>query len=225
MKEFQSVLSSVALFEGMTWEEIMSLLSCLGGVRRSYADGSPVFLEGQTVRYIGVVLAGAVQVVDEDLFGRWSIVGVMEAGELFGEAFACAEIPRLPFSIWSRAKSEVLFLEYERVIHTCSDACLFHSRLVTNMVSVLAGKNLMLNRKIRYLSQRSTRGKLLSYLSEQAKAAGSPVFEIPFDRQTLADFLCVERSAMSVELSKLRQEGVLDFHRSTFRFLKPSEDE
>lgn len=224
MKEFQSVLSSVALFEGMTWEEIMSLLSCLGGVRRSYADGSPVCLEEETVRYIGVVLAGAVQVVDEDVFGRWSIVGVMEAGELFGEAFACAEISRLPFSIWSRAKSEVLFLEYERVIHTCSDACLFHSRLVTNMVSVLAGKNLMLNRKIRYLSQRSTRGKLLSYLSEQAKAAGSPVFEIPFDRQTLADFLCVERSAMSVELSKLRQEGVLDFHRSTFRFLKPPED-
>jgi CRP-like cAMP-binding protein len=225
MEKFRSVLSTVALFDGMTWEEITALLSCLGGVRRSYGEGNVICLEGETARHIGVVLEGAVQVVDEDVFGRRSIVGVMEAGELFGEAFACAEVVKAPLSTWSKTNSEILFLEYRRVIHTCSDACSFHSRLVVNMVSVLAKKNVLLNQKIRYLSRRSTRGKLLAYLSECAKNAGDPVFQIPFDRQALADYLCVERSAMSAELSKLRQEGVLDFHRSTFRFLRAPEDE
>ena len=223
MKKFRSVLETVPLFEGMTWEEIASLLSCLGGIHRSYPAKSAVCLEGEKA-HIGIVLSGAVQVIDEDLFGRRSIVGVMEEGMLFGEALACAGVEKMPVSVWAQMDCDILFLAYQKVIHTCSDACAFHRRLIANMVSVLAGKNVVLNRKIRYLSRRSTREKLLSYLSEQAKQAEGPVFHIPFDRQALADYLCVDRSAMSAELSKLKQEGILDFHRSTFRFLQGKQE-
>ena len=220
MGTYPDSLRSVPLFEGMEQAEMEALLRCLAPIRRKYQAGSAVLLEGASAGHIGVVLEGAVQIVDEDVFGRRNIIGTAGPGELFGEAFACAQIANMPVSVWAAEDSDLLFLEYGRVIHTCSDACAFHSRLVTNMVSTLAGKNLTLNRKIRCLSRRSTRSKLLMYLTEQAKRADGPFFRIPFDRQALADYLCVERSAMSAELSKLKQEGILDFHRSTFRFLR-----
>lgn len=225
MKNFQSVLSITPLFSGMAWEEIETMLHCLGGVKRSYPAQSAVRREGEQANQIGVVLSGRVQIVYEDLLGRRSILNVIEAGKVFGEALACAGVSRMPFHIWAKEPCEILFLDYKRVIHTCSNACVFHSRLIANMVSVLAEKNLMLNQKIRCLSRRSTREKLLMYLTEQAKQANSPVFQIPFDRQALADYLCVDRSAMSSELSKLKQEGILEFHRSTFRLLVPLQEE
>ena len=225
MKDFQEVLSGTPLFAGMKWEEIEAMLRCLGGVRRSYPGQSAVYQEGENISQIGIVLSGRVQIMYEDLFGHRSILNGIGEGEVFGEALACAGVLRIPFSIWTQEPCEILFLEYKRVIHTCSNACVFHSRLIANMVSVLAEKNLMLNRKIRCLSRRSTREKLLMYLTEQARQANSQVFQIPFDRQALADYLCVDRSAMSAELSKLKREGILEFHRSTFRLFAPLHEE
>ncbi|MBQ1351852.1 MAG: Crp/Fnr family transcriptional regulator [Oscillospiraceae bacterium] len=218
MEKFQSVLCHTSLFAGMAWEETKTMLNCLGGTKRFYPAQSAVRSEGETITQVGVVLSGQVQIIYEDLFGHRSILKIVNAGEVFGEAMACMERQRIPFGVWTQEDSEILFLDYKRVIHTCSNACVFHQRLIANLVFALAEKNLELNQKIRCLSKRSTREKLLMYLSAQAKQADGPVFQIPFDRQSLADYLCVDRSAMSAELSKLKREGILDFHRSTFRF-------
>lgn len=159
------------------------------------------------------------QLVNDDAFGNRNIIEVIGEGEMFGEAFSCAGEKRIPLSVETQTDSEILFLDYKRVISTCSSSCLFHSRLVENMVRILGRKNVLLTKKIRHLSKRSTREKLLSYLSEEAQKTGKNEFTIPFSRQELADYLCVERSAMSAEISKLRDEGVLTTTRSTFHLL------
>ena len=116
-------------------------------------------------------------------------------------------------------QSEVLFLDINRIITMCPSGCQFHGRLIRNLLSVIATKNKILTQKLEHMSQRSTREKLLSYLSEQAQRVGKESFDIPFNRQQLADFLSVDRSAMSNELSKMRKEGLLEFDRNHFVLL------
>ncbi len=124
----------------------------------------------------------------------------------------------MPFSVEAAADSDVLLIDVKRILTTCPTACRFHSRLIENLMAILARKNILLGAKIRHLSRRSTRDKLLSYLSEQAREAGSRSFTIPFNRQELADSLCVDRSAMSSELSKLKPRAVLDYEKNSFSF-------
>jgi CRP/FNR family transcriptional regulator, dissimilatory nitrate respiration regulator len=143
----------------------------------------------------------------------------MGKGEMFGEAFACANNSPLPLSIETQTDSEIVFLNYKQIITNCATSCVFHNRLIENMVGILANKNIVLTKKIRHLAKRTTRDKLLSYLVEEAQKSGSKTFSIPFSRQELADYLCVERSAMSAELSKLRREGIIETTRSKFILL------
>ena len=111
----------------------------------------------------------------------------------------------------------VLLMDVERVLSRCTNSCAFHARLTENLFALLAEKNRILARKVDYLAQRTTRQRLLAYLSEQAQQAGSAEFTIPFIRQQLADFLSVERSAMSAELSRMQAEGLIETERSHFR--------
>ena len=104
----------------------------------------------------------------------------------------------------------------QKMLTVCSSACQFHNRLVKNLLTVVARQNIRLSSKIQVMSQRTTREKLMTYLLGQAKIAGKAEFTIPLDRQALADYLGVERSAMSAELSKLRKEGILDTKGSYF---------
>lgn len=207
------------LFQGIGEKDLPKLLECLGASRKTFLKNAAVFSAGAPVEYTGVLLHGGAQVVYEDVFGNRSILGELKAGELFGEAFAFAGLEQLPVSVFTQKESEILFLDARRILRTCASPCGFHRLLVENMVRILAMKNVTLNNKIRYLSMRSTREKLLAYLSDQAVAAGGTTFTIPFDRQELADFLCVDRSAMCAQLSRLKQEGFLDYKRSQFRLL------
>lgn len=165
---------------------------------------------------MGLVLEGAVHIIKEDFWGNRSIIARIGPGELFAEAFSCAEIPSLPVSAAAVTDCTVLSINYRKIITVCSHACVFHTRLIHNMLHILALKNQMLMDKLGYLTKRTTREKLLSYLSAQAVQTGSSRFFIPFDRQELADFLCVERSAMSAELSRLKKEGLLDYRKNEF---------
>ena len=219
MKQYFEILKKVPLFAGILDEDIFDLLTCLNARVRAYSKGEAVFLTGEPAGAVGIVCAGGVQVIKEDFMGNRTILSKLESGDLFGEAFACGQIERLPVSVLSVAGSEILFIDYSRIVTTCSSACVFHSRLIENMLGVLASKNVMLNQKIEVLSKRSTREKLIAYLSAQAQKAGSNSFIIPFNRQELADYLCVDRSAMSNELGKLRDEGVLSFEKSRFALL------
>jgi CRP-like cAMP-binding protein len=209
-------LRGAPLFSGMDDAEIDSLLPCLNARERSYQKGEIIFLAGDVAEAIGLVLEGVVHIVKEDFFGNRTIVAHAEAGELFAEAFSCTEDRRLEVSAVAATACKILLIDYHHVVTTCPMSCAFHSRLIRNMMRILALGNIQLNRKIEHTSKRTTREKLLSYLSEQAKRNQNPRFDIPFNRQELADYLCVERSAMSAELGRMRDEGLLDFNRNSF---------
>lgn len=219
MKNNLEILKSVALFKGMDESELQPLLSCLSAKPAHYEKNQIVFMGGEEISSFGIVLSGQVQVVQEDYYGNRSILANIGAGDLFGESFACAEIRTLPVSVITTAESDLLFIDCYRLAAPCANACAFHRRLIQNMLNIIAMKNISLTQKIEFTSKRTTREKLLAYISAEAKKAGSSRFSIPFNRQELADYLSVERSAMSAELSKLRDDGVLNFHKNQFELL------
>ena len=221
MEEYFDILSQCPLFSGISRQEMGLMLNCLGGKITCITKGKPVFLEGNPARFVGVVLSGTVQIVRDDYCGNRSVLTVVSPGGLFGEAFACAGVETLPVSAIALQNCAVLLLDCKRVLTGCSNACPFHSRLVRNLLQGIARKNLMLTSKIRCMSQKTTQEKLMEFLLEQAKQHDSAEFVIPYDRQALADYLGVERSAMSAELSKLKKAGRIDCSGSRFRVLTP----
>ncbi|MDR3053486.1 MAG: Crp/Fnr family transcriptional regulator [Coriobacteriales bacterium] len=212
-------LTRCPLFRGINEADLATLLSCLGATRASVAKGGFVFRAGDAARKVGVVLSGDIHIMQEDFWGNRSILARIEPGELFAEAFSCSQIDTLPVSVVATRPSEVLLVDYKRIITTCSSACTFHASLIHNMLRILARNNIGLTQKMEHITQRSTREKLFSYLSAQAKQAGSNRFCIPFDRQELADYLSVDRSAMSSELGKMRDAGILRFEKNRFELL------
>ena len=218
MIENSSLILQSPLFYGINEEDLSHLLPCLKAFTKTYSKNEIIFLAGSTIHHTCVVLQGGVQIVYEDILGNRTIFSRVTNGELFGETFSFFESEPIPISVISDDNTLVLFLDCRQILTTCSSTCKFHHQLIENMLRIFARKNIFLNKKIRYLSKRTTREKLLSYLSDEATASGKGIFSIPFSRQELADFLCVERSAMSTELNKLKKEGILDFHKNQFRF-------
>ena len=166
------------------------------------------------------MLAGSVQILRDDYYGNRSVLTVVGPGGLFAEAFACAGLERMPVSAVAQLPGAVLLMDCRRVLRSCSNACPFHSRMVNNLLRGIAQKNLTLTQKIRYMSQKTTRDKLMEVLLDQAKAQHSAEFTIPFDRQSLADYMGVERSALSAEISRMRRDGLIESTGSRFRLLK-----
>jgi CRP-like cAMP-binding protein len=198
------------LFNGIEQSDLHSMIKCLDGKTVNITKGSPVFMEGAPAQFVGVVLSGTVQVVREDYYGNRSVLTILQPGELFAEAFSFAGLEAMPVSVIAIKDSNVLLLDCKRVLTSCSNSCHFHSLLLKNLLQEMAQKNLALSQKIRYMSQKTTKEKLMAYLLDQAKQHGSSEFTIPFDRQALADYLGVERSAMSAEISKLKSSGQID---------------
>ena len=196
------------------------MLACLDSNILEAAKGSPVFLEGEPARYVGVVLSGTVQVIRDDFYGNRSVLAAVPPGGIFGEAFACAGLETLPVSVVAPVPSTVLLLDCRRVTGPCEKGCAVHQRLVLNLLQVMAQKNLAFHQKLQILSRRTTREKLLAYLDLQARQHQSASFFIPFDRQALADYLGVERSGLSSEIGRLKAEGVLDCRKNRFTLLE-----
>ena len=219
MKNCLDVLKTVRLFKGIEEADLQPLLSCLAAKSVRFEKGQTVFSSGESIEKFGIVLSGQVQVVQDDYYGNRSILGKIDIGNLFGESFACAEMKTLPVSVITMSESELLFIDCHRLAVPCAKACGFHSKLIQNMLNIVSMKNISLTQKIEFTSKRTTREKLLAYLSAEAKKTGSSSFNIPFNRQELADFLSVERSAMSAELSKLREDGILSYHKNQFELL------
>lgn len=219
MKKYFEVLKTLDLFKGIDESELMPLLSCLSAKEAHYEKGQTVFLSGEKIECFGIVLSGQVQVVQDDYYGNRSIFAKIGAGNLFGESFACAETKTLPVSVITTTESDLLFVDCHRLAAPCANACAFHRSLIQNMLNIIAMKNISLTQKIEFTSKRTTREKLMAYISAEAKKATSNQFSIPFNRQELADYLSVERSAMSAELSKLRDDGILNFNKNQFELL------
>ena len=193
-----------------------TLLGCLAPSYRDFAKNEMILHQGEDITSVGMVLSGRVQIIEEDFWGNRNIIADIWPGDVFGESYAFLPGELLRVSAIAAEPSAVMMIDARHMLEICSSACRFHTRLVQNLLAESARKNLSLTRKLSHMSKRNTREKLLSYLSGQSLAAGSDVFEIPFNRQQLADYLCVDRSAMSNELCKMRDEGMLTFDRSSF---------
>ena len=219
MKDFFDILRECPLFDRIGDESLKEMLGCLNAKECSYKKGDVVFAEGDKAKYLGIVLEGSVQLVRVDYYGNRSILANIEPPQLFGEAFACAGLKSLPVDAVAAADTRILLLDAQRIARPCGNACPCHGQTILNLLHIVAKKNLVLHQKIEITSKRSTREKLMTYLLLQAKNAKSHTFTVPYDRQELADYLEVDRSGLSAEISKLRNEKVLECRRSTFTLL------
>jgi len=217
MEKYIPVLKRTKLFSGVGEDEIMSMLSCLGARLRTYRKGEYVLREGEHLNDITVLAEGCLHIQKNDYWGNRSILGQIGIGEIFGEAYVAPESGTLLNDVIAVESSAVFFFDVKRVITTCSSACRFHSMVVQNLFFAISEKNRSLVQKLGHMSRRSTRDKLISYLSEEVKKQNSASITIPFNRQQLADYLSVDRSAMSNELCKMRDEGMLEFAKNRFK--------
>ena len=207
-------LTHTQLFRGLKESEIASLLSCLNAVERNFRKGEVILSEGSVTENIGIVLSGMAMISCGDIWGNTSILGNAAPGSVFGEVYACIPGQPMLVTVCAAEDTSVLFLNVGRVLAACTNACSFHARLIRNLLTVCAHKSLQLSQRILHTSSKSIRGRLMSYFSECAKRAGSNSFLLPYNRQQLADYLNVDRSAMCNELSKMRRDGVIEYDRN-----------
>lgn len=219
MQKYIDTLKRSQLFYGVGDSEIVVMLNCLQARMLTFKKGDYIFREGERIDHITVLVEGKILVQHDDFWGNRNIVNVIRVGEMFGEAYVAPESGALLNDVIAEEDSSVIFFDIKRILTVCSTACRFHSMVVQNLFFSISEKNRSLVQKIGHMSKRSTRAKLLSYLSDEAKRHNSNRFTIPFSRQQLADFLCVDRSAMSNELCKMRDEGLLKFDKNEFTLL------
>ena len=219
MKNYIPVLKRTKLFAGVAEEEIGAMLSCLDARLHEYKKGEYVLRQGEHMNFITVLVDGELHIQRDDYWGNRAIINPIAVGEMFGEAYIAPESGALLNDVVAIEKSTVIFFDVKRILTTCPSACRFHNIVVQNMFFAISEKNRKLVQKLGHMSGRTTRAKLISYLSEEAKRQGSSAFTVPFNRQQLADYLCVDRSAMSNELCKMRDEGIIRFEKSRFELL------
>lgn len=213
-------LSNTNLFRGIKEDEIKSVLSCLNSHERKYKKDETIYRAGDTISDIGLVLNGSVNIVVNFYWGGSNIFGHVEAGYIFGEAYAAIPGKELLCDVVAAESCEILFLNINKLLTVCQNGCSYHHRIIQNLLRISAVKNLNLSSRMMHTASKSTRVRLLSYFSEQAIISGSSSFTIPYSRQQLADYLGVERSALSNELSKMQKDGLIKYHKNKFRLLE-----
>ena len=216
MKEMLSVLRTSGIFSGISEEETEKMLHCLEVRPDTFQKDEYILRAGDRVEAFGLVITGKVMIIQEDFWGNRNILAAVGAGHCFAETFACSPGAVLNVSVIAETNVQVLFLNVKRILTTCPSTCSHHNRMIRNLLSELAEKNLRLNEKITHLGQRSRRAKILSYLSAEAQRHGSAEFDIAFSRQQLADYLSVDRSGLSMELSRMQEEGLLEYRKNHF---------
>lgn len=216
MKKYLPVLRTSPFFTGLDDNEILSVLHCVNATVTTAPQGTYIFRAGDSTEVMGLVASGSALVIQEDLWGHRNILTKCSTGDFFGEPYAASPGSVLNISVQAETDCEIILLNVQRLLITCPTACDHHQKLIRNLVSVLAARLLAFNDKITHVGKRTTRDKLLSYLSAESLRQGKLTFDIPFDRQQLADYLCVDRAAMSAEISKLQKEGLLKTNRKHF---------
>ena len=210
----KQALFASPLFKGLSDQELSFLLNCLGATQKRYKKGSLVLTEGTVTEVLGVVLEGYVLIQHCNVWGTSSILGSAGPGDTFGETYACCPGEPLQISAVTAEESTILFLNVNRILTTCPSSCTFHATLIRNLLTVCAQKNLELSRRMLHTTPKTIRGRLLSYFSQCTKQANSATFILPFNRQQLADYLGVDRSAMCSELSKMQKDGLICYNRN-----------
>ena len=207
------------LFLGIRPEDMDAMLGCIGYHVREYKKGEIIAFEAETINHVGLVMKGSVDMIKEDVWGNRTMLLRSYAEDVFGETFACGEDSLSVVTFVAAEDSKAMFLSFCRVMHTCTHACIFHQTLIENMVRIIARKNRELMRKIEVVSKKTLREKILAYLSIQSQTQGASRFEIPLGRVEWAEYLCADRSALTRELSKMKDEGLIDYQRNWFEIL------
>lgn len=214
MKDYLDILQKTALFDGMDIDEIKSILNCFGSKRQSFKKQETIIFAGDYVTTVGIVLEGSVQVSTESIDGDRTILTELSAGDIFAETFVCAEVKESPAFVIASTDCEILFVEYLKIITSCQSSCAFHTRLIKNMLKLIAQKNMFFNQKMEFLALRTIRQKIIAYLQYEMKKQRTKNLTLPFKRQELSDYLCIDRSALSRELCKMRDEEMIAFSKN-----------
>lgn len=224
MEKYFDTLLNCPLFKGVQENQLKSMIKCLNGKIINVKKNETIFLEGDLAQNFGIVLMGKVKIIRDDFYGNRSVLTVLKESEMFAEVFSFAGLNSFPVSVVADKDSKIMLLNSNKVMTMCLASCNYHNLIIKNLLKEMAQKTLSLNKKIRYMSEKTTKNKLMLYLLDQAKQNNSCEFTIPFDRQALADYLGVERSAMSAEIGKLKKLGIIDTKGSWFNVKKIDED-
>lgn len=219
MQKNTKILIRSPLFRGVAEADLLHLLECLGARERVYQKGDILLLAGAKATAIGILVDGEAQITREDADGNRAILSELVRGDLFAEAYVVAGHAEVPITVTATGACRVVFLPFEKMVTPCTYACSFHHVLIENLLRVIAEKNIAMNERMRLFSCKTTRQKILTYLHDYREMSGTARFSIPFSRNELADYLSVDRSALSRELGRLRDEGLLRFSRSEFELL------
>ncbi len=217
MEEYCPVLKNCALFRGIEDTQLVPLMQCMNVRMKQYREDEYVFLNGDEINDIGVVLEGTIEIVKESLAGNKNIVAILGQADMFAEGIVCTRARISPVSVRVREETKLILIPYERVIRSCGNSCAFHIRLIQNMMVVLGEKNVVLNRKMELLILKGMREKLASYLLNEAVRSGETVFQIGLNRNDLAEYLNVSRTSMCRELARMKEEGLIDFYGNSFK--------
>jgi len=215
MREYFDVLKNVGLFEGIDAKDMESMLDCVSAEVKKFRKGSIILLTGDKPLYVGVVITGELHITKEDIDGNRSMIAAVAPGQIFAEALCCADITESPVTVTAGVSSSVMLLSFSRLLHTCPNSCAFHSRLIRNMLELIAKKNLLLQDRMDIISLKSIRTKVMRYLEALMPKQGREI-TIPFNREQLADYLCVERSALSHELARMKRDGLIEYRKNAF---------
>mgnify|MGYP003290701428 CR=1 FL=1 len=217
----QNILTEIAtpLFAGIDPQDRRTMLDCIGYHTATFSKGDIIAFENEHIKHVGILITGAVDMVKEDIWGNRTMLARIGKNDLFGETFACGSDSLSLVTFLVSEDARILFIPFDRVMHNCSMACAFHHKMIENMVRIIADKNRDLMRKVEVVSKRSIREKLLTYLSIQAQTQEKRYFEIPLGRVELAEYLCVDRSALTRELVKMKEDGLIDYDKNCFKML------
>ena len=210
------LLAGTRLFQGIREHEIEAMLTCLSAEERTYGKDAYIYRAGDVTGRLGVVMEGAVNIIRDDVWGNRKIIENIGGGQIFGETYACLKGEPLMVDVQASERSRILFMDVNRILTTCSSSCDFHNRLIRSLMYVLAGKNLMLTKKMDIITPKSLRERVMVYLSQESVKQGSRTITVPFNRQQMADYLSVDRSALSAELSRMQRDGVISYEKNRF---------
>ena len=210
------LLAGTMLFQGIREHEIEAMLTCFSAEERTYGKDAYIYRAGDVTGRLGVVMEGAVNIIKDDVWGNRKIIENIGGGQIFGETYACLKGEPLMVDVQASERSRILFMDVNRILTTCSSSCDFHNRLIRSLMYVLAGKNLMLTKKMDIITPKSLREKVMAYLSQQSVKQGCRTVTVPFNRQQMADYLSVDRSALSAELSRMQRDGVISYEKNRF---------
>lgn len=225
MKKDFELIKKCPLFDKMDDEELNAILKSPHTKIQDFSKNHTVIAEGSNADHVWIVLSGAVQIIRNNYYGNRSIIALINPSQIFAEVFVFSKTETMPVSVVSVTDSRIMLIKLKNILNHNPERNSFYTKLTSNLLRLVTEKNLKLNEKIEIISKHTTREKIMAFLMSQAKLNGSDCFTIPYDRQALADFLEVDRSAMSAEISKLRAEGIIASKRSQFRLISNNDDQ